>query len=76
MKIKFYSFILVPRFHCSEPRLGNDRALEGLSKQEREALMTIIDLATHKQHLKDFIRQLLEKNKQKSILITQNDLKF
>jgi hypothetical protein len=34
--------------------------LEGLSKAEREALMTIIDLAIQKQHLKDSISQVLK----------------
>jgi len=44
----------------SLPLLEKVRALEGLSKQEREALMTIIDLAIQKQHLKDSISQVLK----------------
>ena len=44
----------------SLPLLEKVRALEGLSKAEREALMTIIDLAIQKQHLKDSISQVLK----------------
>ena len=44
----------------SLPLLEKVRALEGLSKQEREALMTVIDLAIQKQHLKDSISQVLK----------------